>query len=436
MTNDELMAALIEDPDSLSEDDWQQACAVATANPARLRRFLVMDELLGRAFDPARVDLFARIQHRLEHPVASKRFATAVMKRRLRLRRRSFNPVALVAFAAALACGIGIWMWSTQAEPRVKSPVQVIAPLCRIIGSGDVRRGNQIETIAGDSALFSGDVVTAAAGGATVHYEDHTTLTLADGSRLSLLASDERAGKRAELQAGTLKADVAPQPHGRPLMIATPHAEVTVIGTAFTLACEEGRTRLGVEHGRVRLTRLLDDAAVEVAAGEFAVAAAGMELKALSEALLNVDFEDGSMPPQSIGNVTTGPARPGNRACIAGTEIAGQHLTRVMLVNEQNGLFTYASGSDLTFDYWVDERVENLSVYLWNRTQQASMGRFELYPPELVKGAWGTATAHLADFEADSAHLQDGDLVTEITIQTGAGAAPIFIDNVRVVVSP
>jgi hypothetical protein len=323
-------------------------------------------------------------------------------------------------------------MWTFTGKPAS-------APLCSIAGSGEVRRGDRIESITGDFSLFSGDVVTATLNGATVQYEDLTTLALAAGARLRLLAPDGRAGKRAELESGSLQAEVVPQPSGRPLMIATPQAEVTVIGTAFTLACGDGRTHLNVDHGRVRMARLSDLATIEVTSGEFAVVAPGLDLMAsrapMPETLMNIDFEDGSMPPDSIGTVVAGPGRPGNRACLVGVHIGQDQLTRTMLVNEADGLFTYRDGADLTFDYWVDDKVGALSFYFWNRTQQASMGGFGLQGPSLVKGKWSSATVHLADLVAGSAHVRDGDLVSDLTIQADSTAGPIYVDNVRVAVT-
>jgi hypothetical protein len=322
-------------------------------------------------------------------------------------------------------------MWTFTGKPAT-------APLCRIAGSGEVRRGDRIERITGDFSLFRGDVVTATSSGATVRYEDRTTLALAAGARLHLFAPDDRAGKRAKLEAGSLQADVVPQPSGRPLMIATPQAEVTVIGTSFTLACGDGRTQLNVDHGRVRMARLSDSAAIEVASGEFAVAAPGLDLTAsrapMPGTIFNVDFEDGTMPPDSIGTVVAGPERPGNRTCLLGVHSGEDQLIRARLVNEADGLFTYKVGADLTFDYWVDEKVESLSFYFWNRTQQASMGGFGLQGPSLVKGKWSRATVHLADLVEGSAHVRDGDLVSDFTIQTDSPAGPIYVDNVRVAV--
>jgi hypothetical protein len=73
---------------------------------------------------------------------------------------------------------------------------------------------------------------------------------------------------------GSAALDVAPHAQD-PVVLATRHAEVTVLGTRFRLAVQPDSTRLEVTEGRVRLVRLSDKAAVEVKAGQFAVAGPG-----------------------------------------------------------------------------------------------------------------------------------------------------------------
>jgi len=439
MSDDELLAALIEDPDALDEAGWSRARTLAAADPARLRRHLVLDELLGRALDPMRADLPAAIRHRIEHRVASGRFASAVMRRR-RPRTRGWQrkTLPIAALVAILVLLVGLWRWSL---PSGAGTMVAVAPIATIeVGEGLVRRGERSESSRPPAALQVGDVLTANTNGTTIRYVDGTTLALAAGTRLRLAAAVNGLGKRAELADGHLMAQVAPQPVGQPLVIATPQAEVTVIGTAFALTCDQDRTRLSVTRGRVRVARLADRAVTDVAAGEYAIAAAGVELRALpttpAPLRLELDFEDGHVQSGTVGTVVTGPERPGNRKCLAARDIAEAMTTRVMLIDNQDGLFTYRAGAELSFDYWADERAGALTVYLWNRTQQLSMGNLELYPPELVRQRWSRATVDLATFSTGKARLQAGDLVTEITIQTGAGFSPLFIDNVRVTERP
>jgi len=124
----------------------------------------------------------------------------------------------------------------------------------------------------------------------------------------------EGIGKWIDLRKGTLGADVAKQPAGRPLVIATPHGEARVVGTTLRVYVDpgpKGATELEVKEGRVKLTRL-DGRTVDVLSGHYAVAAAGMELMArtgvatftLSEGLLGhwrFDETSGAMAIDSSG---------------------------------------------------------------------------------------------------------------------------------------
>jgi concanavalin A-like lectin/glucanase superfamily protein/FecR-like protein len=106
---------------------------------------------------------------------------------------------------------------------------------------------------------------------------------LSDGTRLDL---DEdtvlrigEGGKRLFLARGSLQAEVTKQSRGSALVFETPYGEATVLGTILRLAVVRGTTRLEVLEGRVRLSGE-NAKSVDVAAGQFAVSAAGTELKA------------------------------------------------------------------------------------------------------------------------------------------------------------
>lgn len=114
-----------------------------------------------------------------------------------------------------------------------------------------------------------------------------------DGSRLELSGALRDLGRGTLLTSGTLTAVVSRQPAGRPFVLLTPQAELRVLGTRFTLAVTKEGTRLEVAEGRVRLTRLSDKRSVDVGAGQFAVAQAGVELSSrplpIDEVLLTAD---------------------------------------------------------------------------------------------------------------------------------------------------
>jgi ferric-dicitrate binding protein FerR (iron transport regulator) len=91
------------------------------------------------------------------------------------------------------------------------------------------------------------------------------------GASVRLLADTEarfaRTGgaPRTDLKAGALRCDVPPQSAGAPFVVATPHAEAAVLGTAFELLATRDETRLRTIRGRVRFTA--GGRSVEVADG-------------------------------------------------------------------------------------------------------------------------------------------------------------------------
>jgi hypothetical protein len=114
---------------------------------------------------------------------------------------------------------------------------------------------------------------------AVLAFPDHTTLAMSADT--SLLQVGERTrdarGKEAFLARGRVTADVPAQPAGRPLLLTTPHAEATVVGTRFTLNVDDRATRLDVEYGGVRLAGLAGGAPALVTSAHYAVVSEGSQ---------------------------------------------------------------------------------------------------------------------------------------------------------------
>jgi len=109
---------------------------------------------------------------------------------------------------------------------------------------------------------------------AVVKFADKSTVELGAATTLCE-CSQGPGGKRLRLEAGLLAADVAKQGGGSVFLITTPQAEVTVVGTKFSVACSADSTRVDVREGRVRVSRVSDGASVEVGAEQFTVIAPG-----------------------------------------------------------------------------------------------------------------------------------------------------------------
>jgi hypothetical protein len=134
----------------------------------------------------------------------------------------------------------------------------------------------------------------------------HAVLTCPDGTRLKLDAdttvtrvggpTDGAAGSRIELARGTLAAEVARQPAGRPMRFVTPLAEVVVLGTRLKLTAMPDATRVEVRSGRVRLMRLADRSSAEVRGGQVATAGKTGPVTVRPFRDITVAFQDGLHP--------------------------------------------------------------------------------------------------------------------------------------------
>jgi hypothetical protein len=142
-----------------------------------------------------------------------------------------------VAIAAAWAFAIGLWIILHQ-PPAVR--------IAAAEAEARVERSGRSFAATPGTALHEGDLVL---GWASIRYEDGTTLELGAGSRL-FLESKEIDPKRVRLEKGSLLADVARQPEGRAMILASPQVETKVLGTMFHLSVALD-TRLVVHHGSV-----------------------------------------------------------------------------------------------------------------------------------------------------------------------------------------
>ncbi|MEO1994513.1 MAG: FecR family protein [Planctomycetaceae bacterium] len=92
-----------------------------------------------------------------------------------------------------------------------------------------------------------------------------------DGSQVSLsghsaVTVSDRRQKMLHLRQGTLSAQIEPQPANRPLLVHTDAADLQVLGTQFNVDAQTATTKLTVNEGRVRLTRVADGQEIDVPA--------------------------------------------------------------------------------------------------------------------------------------------------------------------------
>jgi hypothetical protein len=130
--------------------------------------------------------------------------------------------------------------------------------------------------------LFPDDMLDVPAeGSVVVRYPDGTQFEAGPWTLLMVATHGGDSGpgpdgvpraKKVVLYGGGIYGDVRCQPEGLPMVLTTPQAIVHVVGTRFALTAEGPSTRLELFAGKVRLTRRVDGATVNVSSGQCVVA--------------------------------------------------------------------------------------------------------------------------------------------------------------------
>jgi dipeptidyl aminopeptidase/acylaminoacyl peptidase len=125
------------------------------------------------------------------------------------------------------------------------------------------RDGVAQAAVAGQALPAGSEVLTRGEDAAAVlRYDDDTRLEVGPATHVRLEAgpahpgSGGGVGKRVLLLEGGLGANVRPQPEGLPLVLRTPHAEVTARGTRFTSTSSAAATRIELQEGRIEVRRV------------------------------------------------------------------------------------------------------------------------------------------------------------------------------------
>jgi ferric-dicitrate binding protein FerR (iron transport regulator) len=253
---------------------------------AALRRDAALDLALAYALGPPDTRLRDAVGARLRDGAepGTGRFAARVMTR-LRRRPRAarsapWSWVAAAATAAALAAMVVLAAHgAARPEPEApevpsppsatRTPVQpdAVATVTLQRGVGGID-GSALATGRATTLAEGGEVTAAAGSVAELRARDGSLLTLEDDSQLSSVR-----GGGWRLERGALTVEAAPQAPGHRLSIATPHGEVTVIGTRFRVEADTQRTWVRVDRGHVALAA--GTARRELAPGEEALSDAG-----------------------------------------------------------------------------------------------------------------------------------------------------------------
>jgi hypothetical protein len=235
----------------LAEQDHAQL-QVALRDPAQAREFLrtVHLQLALRRVARAQVQ-----RQQVERSNVSTRRRPRSTRRVRPRQSRGWWLAWATASAALLLLAVGGMLLRTQDAPRLEA------------GAVAIELSGVLQPPGSQRDLTIGSLVTVPpTGTATLTFADGTRLVLGGDTRMRVVSLDP--GKRVELTHGELSAEVAKQPSGAPLVIATPRAETTVVGTRLSVRSDRDVEQVTVSSGRVRVLRLSDQSHAEVAAAE------------------------------------------------------------------------------------------------------------------------------------------------------------------------
>ncbi|MBN1670556.1 MAG: FecR domain-containing protein [Kiritimatiellae bacterium] len=305
----------------LAPEAHAELLARAQQDPAQLaviRKQILISELLEQQFSPkrARETFVAELQKRLPsdqsgvafvreltarldavekkparrpagmptprpHPRVRTRRGRAPSRAALtpRLRQRPGRPFVglwITAVAASVLVLLGLLFGRVLVSELGRHTVPPVAQVATVqAAAGDVRlwRGGQACTVAVGSGLLLADRLQtrAPAGRVTVRYPDGTELALEPETEISFQPAGAAGGRRLEMRVGRLLATVTPRTPP-PTYLTTPHAELRVLGTRFTVAVTTRATRIDMQDGRLEVAaRARPGQPAIIGRGEYAV---------------------------------------------------------------------------------------------------------------------------------------------------------------------
>lgn len=232
-----------------------QALRVALGRPESSAR--LKESILAVVRGLPLPELDARVRETTFHRRSKPALWLAALRRWFQGRRRVLA-WGLAGFAALVL----VFNWPRAARPAV--PRIVFATPGAV-----VTRGNQARPVPATAALQPGDELALAESEfATVELPDGTRLDLPPGSRLGIPVAGQTGAAR--ILDGWVTIRAAAQARERPLRLATPQAEIAVLGTVFRVRANSHETLVTVEEGVVEVRSTNDAGPVRVSAGRSA----------------------------------------------------------------------------------------------------------------------------------------------------------------------
>jgi len=184
--------------------------------------------------------------------------------------------IGLSAVACVLVISVDVVLTRSRPVAPVARLTAVSGPVQWIGDGGKVESDSLVGREVGAGSLESLSVDS----WAVLEYPDGTTVTVTGRTVLALVCGSQ---KEMRLGHGRVSVTAARQPGGQPLLIHTPTALLEVLGTQLNVDSDSSATRVSVNEGLVRVTRLVDGTATDVPADHQATATVDRlaELKAV-----------------------------------------------------------------------------------------------------------------------------------------------------------
>ena len=245
--------------------------------------------------------------------------------------------------------------------------------------------------------------------------DNKATLTFGDGSRFLLVGESSMAlhrqiQKKVILHRGRLMASIREQSAPDQFEVSTPHANIVVLGTKFTLESLPEQTSLEVLHGRVGAISPAAPSQVKVSQGEFLVARKDQPLvvktSSQGDGGWTEDFEDG-LPENWHSGILESKGLPGNSKGGVRTVknvIANQDYYQVITPQEwTRGLFTYRGDMHLQVTFKM-EHPDWANIFFIARTAEIEnhetfLHKFTIPFRPSSDDVWWKLTVPLSDFQ-------------------------------------
>ena len=228
-------------------------------------------DFAGASGDGAGPELRARLRESVARLAARRRESGS--KAAPSRTRKLFWTVASAAACLTIVAGSLAYNYyqSLRFAERVVARIEKTSP------GVSIRRDGRVVTAVAGMPLAVGDgIETGEAQSVSFTYQgEETRVMLEGGSGLRLERTGE--GKKLILDRGRIEAEVSPQPEGKPMAVVTPHAEMAVLGTVFSVSASEHTTGLSVADGTVRMSLPGRDSYEDVREGRVALAKRGAD---------------------------------------------------------------------------------------------------------------------------------------------------------------